>query len=747
MTSTNFHLAPPSKIVDGLQAVPIDIQTIVGRLAFDGAAQTGEGDVTLTFIAGSVDGCAIFDLRQTILEAWLDGAPVAVAQLAHHDFGGGTHAQLRILESPLTAGSTHTLRLRYDLGVPQASTAGSYLPNIAWSAGPRLTFNFGFTDLGAGRYLEAWVPANLIFDQFDVTLELRVLNTAIAHSVITNGATTVLGPNHFRVQWAPHTTALSTLLEIRASDSLLQQTDVVTLPVSGVTVTIEAWKLTSSTVDLTVQIANIRTFLIDNENDIGIYTHGTRFVVFFHLGGMEYDGATTTGVSPLRHETFHSWWGRGTKPASQPDGWFDEAWNEYNMAGGSGSVPFNFADPPVELSPRNPWWRRTPSASYTAGRQLFEGLASLMTSAQLRGLMDEFYASRHLALATTSELEAHLLARSGVEDLVDAFHRFVYGLDDSTTPDLWLKDEASHAGADYWAGTFWDSPDLWTRRSDDGGTTHQAPEYGQDNWFHARIRNRGDSARHFAVAFNCRPYAGFEFLYPDDFLPCTAAVVDFELGPGESRVVKARWPASLVPPEGTHACLLAAAIARSDHPAAGLHVWEHNNLAQKNTTVVDMVAGDWLVVPLVVFNRWREWLPWFDLVCVRPKGLESLRSELLYPRYERPPETMKQPLDCGGGASYDIDYGLWTSRNPRAVIASRFTGAKEDVFPRGPRGSLRMRIPFHERLMLGWRVWVPPDLPPGLSFSVHLVKRNPLRRRPQGGLSVQVRVVGKPAGG
>jgi hypothetical protein len=37
---------------------------------------------------------------------------------------------------------------------------------MAWSAGPRLAFNFGFTDLGAGRYLESWVPANLIFDQF-----------------------------------------------------------------------------------------------------------------------------------------------------------------------------------------------------------------------------------------------------------------------------------------------------------------------------------------------------------------------------------------------------------------------------------------------------------------------------------------------------------------------------------------------------------------------------------------------------
>jgi len=742
MSSTNFHLAPPPKIVDGLQTVPIDIQTIDGHLIFDGATQTGEGDVTLTFVVGSLDGHAIFDLRQTILEAWLDGTAVPIAMLALHDFGGGPQAELRILESMLVAGSTHTLRIRYGLGIPQASTAGSYQPNLSWSSGPRLTFNFGFTDLGPGRYLEAWVPANLIFDQFDLTLELTITNTSIDHTVMTNGTLTALGTNHFQVQWPAHSTALSTLLELRASDTLQQQTDVVTLPVSGITVTVEAWKLASSGVNLTAQITNIKNFLIANENDVGVYPHGDRFVAFFHLGGMEYDGGTTTNLSALRHETFHSWWGRGIKPASHPDGWWDEGWNEYNMAGGSGSVPFNFADPPIELSSRNAWSRLTSSAAYGSGRDFFEGLAALMSAADLSSFMDEFFASRTLQLATTAELEAHLLARSGEEDLVDAFHRFVYGLDDSTSPDLWMKDEPSHGGADYWGGTFWDSPDLWVRNTDDGGLTHQAPEYGQDNWFYARVRNRGDIARHFAVAFNSQPYAGFEFVYPNDFLPCATALAGFDLGPGEIRVVKARWPAALVPPEGTHACLLAAAIARNDHPATGVHVWEHNNLAQKNTTIVDMVPGDWIVLPFVIFNRWREWFPWFDLVLVRPKGFETLRSELLYPRGKRPLDPVSDRLDCGGGEplAHGLDYGQWTSRNPDAAVAARFREAGVETFSKGSRASVRLKLPFNERLMVGWRVWVPENANAGTSFSVHLVKRNRFGRKPQGGLALRVRV-------
>ena len=45
-----------------------------------------------------------------------------------------------------------------------------------------------------------------------------------------------------------------------------------------------------------------------------------RFVAFIIQGGMEYDGGCTSSLGALRHEAYHSWWGRGVKPASQADG-------------------------------------------------------------------------------------------------------------------------------------------------------------------------------------------------------------------------------------------------------------------------------------------------------------------------------------------------------------------------------------------------------------------------------------------
>ncbi len=108
MPDTNFDLAPPVKVVDGLLAVPIDIQQITASLTFDGATNLGVGDATLDSIMGPQNGNPIFDLRQTITAAWLDGVAIPVAQLSHHDFGGGSNAELRIIESVLASSSKHT---------------------------------------------------------------------------------------------------------------------------------------------------------------------------------------------------------------------------------------------------------------------------------------------------------------------------------------------------------------------------------------------------------------------------------------------------------------------------------------------------------------------------------------------------------------------------------------------------------------------------------------------------------------
>ena len=439
---------------------------------------------------------------------------------------------------------------------------------------------------------------------------------------------TTLGANHWSVNFPARFSALSPLLELRASDTLASMTGTTNLPVSGTTVTIEAWKLASNVIDLAAQIDNLKTWLANNEGSTGPYLHGNRFVAFLNAGGMEYEGGTTSGPTELRHETFHSWWARGLKPASQPDAWWDEAWTVYNHPGAGGSFPFDFTDPPVELCPRNPWVRITADRSYAAGEQFFQGVASLIGIANLKSLMSDFYNERKHRPATTADTEGFLVSRSGQPQLVDAYHRFVYGFADPLqAPNLWLRDDPAHSVSNAWGGRFWNSPNLWIRNADDDGAVHQPVEYGQDNWFYARVHNRSATAlaRHFLVTFNVKPFAGMEFRYPDDFLPCVAATAGFELGPSESTIVKARWPAALVPPAGTHVCWLAAVFARFDNPVAGQPVWENNTLAQKNLTMVNLGPDEWVVLPFVI-NRFAIRPHHSLLELIRPEGLEKLEA-------------------------------------------------------------------------------------------------------------------------
>lgn len=738
--TTNFDLAPPPVTTGGITIVPVDLQSMDARLVFDGASSSASGDATITFVVGPTSGRPMFDLRQPITGVWLDGAPLATTAILTRDPGGGPGAEMRVLDVVLAAGSTHTLRLTYGVGLPNAPAGGSYQPGLSWSPGPRLTWNVGFTDLRPGRYLEAWVPANLIWDQYTISIEVEVTGTAVPHSLIANGSVTALSPNHWRVAHPATATAMSTLLEVRPSDTLSRATSVVTLP-SGTAVTIEGWKLSSNTtVSLPAQLGSVATWLAENDTSMGTYPHGDRFVAFVHQGGMEYDGACTSGTGALRHETYHSWWGRGVRPATQADAWFDEGWNTYHDNGGSGATPLDFSAAPRTLCDRSPYRRATAGNAYGDGDALFNGIAALTSPAGLTSWMGEISRSRRDRPITTLDIEAHLLARSGRPEVVDAFHRFAFGLPDpSPGPDLWLRDDPAHTGTEQWNGRFWDSPDLWIRHEDDGGTTHQAPRAGRDNWFYARVRNRGAGlAGHFMVTFQIRQFAGVQFRYPLDFLPAIAATGGFDLAPGGEAIVRAKWPAALVPPAGTHACWLAAVFARGDRPIDGRHVWEHGNLAQKNLTIVRARRGAVIDLAFLTTALSRE-VP-VVLELRRPKALTAMRVELLA-RDDRH-EPLLAPGDVAGGLGAVLECGAHhdddADGGPSDPVGPRFGEVAVARFRGGTRARTRLELPTGP-VPLALRLRVPRRIELGDAGVIDLLQLD-RRGRPVGGIAVELHI-------
>lgn len=151
------------------------------------------------------------------------------------------------------------------------------------------------------------------------------------------------------------------------------------------------------------------------------------------------------------------------------------------------------------------------------------------------------------------------------------------------------------------------------------------------------MRNRGTAlVRHFIVTFAVKQFAGTQFSYAAGFLPCTAAACGFDLtAPGATTVVKTRWPRSAVPAAGSHGCLLAAVLTRSDKPGAGLHVWEHNNLAQKNLTIVDVLPNRVFTLPFIVSNALSKLPRNFKLELIRPTNLPALQASFIGMRLPR----------------------------------------------------------------------------------------------------------------
>lgn len=428
MIATNFELAPPPVRVDGLWAVPVDIQAIDATLYFDAKAQRAEANVYVEFIHGERAGCPVFDLRQQIGEAWFDGTPVAPSKMAHHDFGTGPDAAMRILEVRCKPRTAHTLRLRYTLGHPAAPAVGGRLPALQWIPDAGVRCWFGFSDLGPGRYLDSWLPANLIYDQYTVDIGVTVSGTREPHTLIENGNwATQVALNRWWVEYRRYSTALSPMFELHPSRMLRRTSGTVKLPVSRKTVTIDVWKEAGNRTQTGRLVRKIAAWLGEHEKTMGRYVHGDRFVAMLQSrGGMEYDGGCTSSVDALYHEVFHSWWARALKPASQNDGWIDEAWTMYCDGLADTARPFNWSAAPVTLSPGHPWWRLTPREAYSSGPRFFQGMAHLLGSpAKLHRLMRAFYKANAPRFVTTAALEKHFAAAHPLAEA--AFARFVHG--------------------------------------------------------------------------------------------------------------------------------------------------------------------------------------------------------------------------------------------------------------------------------------------------------------------------------
>lgn len=420
---------PPVPLSGGRRAIAPDVVEVRGKVTFEPSARAAAAFAEVRFRVEDPGGCPALDLRQDLDGLRLDGAALDVAAFAPVDLGGGAGAQMRVLDVEVPAGD-HTVALDYQLAQPAAEGA---LP-VEWRGGDGVRWDLWMSDLHPGRYLEMWVPAPLCHDRFALTLEVELAGTGRPHTVVTNGEVTVTARG-WEVRFPAHFTSLSPMLVVAPTDEVELRETTVALPGRRSPLAVRTVRHLDVDADLAACEADVAAWLAYLAQRYGPWAHGDAMTTFVWGPGrgMEYDGATTASVAALEHEVFHSWFGRGVKPARAGDGWIDEAWTSWATSTRRSEGPRFAADPldldgdPVELRPAHPWARFTPVGSYAAGARLFSGLAHLLGGpGPMRSAMAAWYRDNAGGLVTTDGLEAHLRSWSGVE-IGPWWRRYVHG--------------------------------------------------------------------------------------------------------------------------------------------------------------------------------------------------------------------------------------------------------------------------------------------------------------------------------
>jgi hypothetical protein len=285
----------------------------------------------------------------------------------------------------------------------------------------------------------------------------------------------------------------------------------------------------------------------------------------------------------------------------------------------------------------------------------------------------------------------------------------------ASTRDLVIRDNLADTGTVASAGAFWDSPDIWCRRqspaTDPGALPanystagpHLDPMRGQSNWVYARVRNNGSDASLDAwVRISVTHWPGLEFTYPESFqptngpgdpLPTPLTPGTYFIGeakitglaPGAEQTVTVEWPAGLIPPtsvvtgSGTvhwHPCLLAEITPHDGPTPTGNHVWDDNNLAQKNISIVGTDVGQNFAIATVVGH---ENNPAERLVLEINRGLlpreVQLYIDLLDPMLRRRLRKLyEETVECGVGRKTARRDGLALCTNGDHALASAGNG-------------------------------------------------------------------------
>ncbi|MCB9565947.1 MAG: hypothetical protein H6710_01760 [Myxococcales bacterium] len=422
--------APPPLDHEGVALVPIDIKSVEAELRFNAITRQHRGAATVDFESGPIEGAPLFDLRQQITRAVLDGEELPLSQVAlvaPPAMDATMLAVGRVLE-PCTA---HRLELEYTLTNPVEN-------DIALAHGPGWVAWFAeLYDYPARVFAEKWLPSNLIHDTHALRVDV-VVEAEVPHDVYANAAVEVIEPGRWRVAYSD-ATSMTPMIHLCPVDAIITSSSQVEL--EGALVDAEIWHcgvFEGKVPKLDDAGAELVSALKFAAGELGPYPHGDRFAAVIlplgQLASMEYEGGTVTRLASLRHEVFHNWIARGVRPLTQRDAWFDETWTKFAVNQDYMATTIALDEEPVRLIGENLWVRTFPLFGHETGTRIFATLSAAVGGEEFRAILREIYSERAGEAITTETLERDLHCRIAGDLVRPLFHRYVYGEDGEAPP-------------------------------------------------------------------------------------------------------------------------------------------------------------------------------------------------------------------------------------------------------------------------------------------------------------------------
>lgn len=408
LSLANLHLAPPSFDIEEGRVIFIDIIKADYSINYDTKTRKAFAESTIVF-QSEEKGLPLFDLVPNVDHIELDGEVISQKLIKLPD----NTVPARVALKEISPG-THTLKIK---NLIKENT------RFRW---PRRGVNSGFfiVDLKARRFVEQYLPTNLEYDQFPVTIESKVTGTKRKHKLVGNGKIEELGYNHFKISYPDFYTSSSIYFHLfpygkyKWKYATYKSIDGRDIKVTIYSTFIHSVKK--------YYAKTIRLFK-ELENDYGPWPYDTLLVFATGIsGGMEWPAATTTTLGALDHEMLHSYFAKGVFPANGNSGWMDEgiaSWRDYGYE--SWSKPSYGS---INLANHSPYKRNTDDRSYKVGRSFFNYINNKMENmGGLKPVLRKYFEKRKFTVVTTQNMIHDFEEFTGL-NLQDDFDYYIYGL-------------------------------------------------------------------------------------------------------------------------------------------------------------------------------------------------------------------------------------------------------------------------------------------------------------------------------